>query len=508
MGMDPRGTARPVRAAVWTVLPPLAMVTVAGLLLMQGDSEGSGSVMISGGILPLVAAGWVVSQVSAHRKVSSAASATPSPLRDPHTGLPNEHLFADRLAHALARRSDDPRPVVVLYCDIDELSTINREWGQQISEDLVVQMGHRLQGAVREGDTVARLDNDAFAILMDSADLAEAADLAVHIEKVLAEPFELPRFRMVLRSSIGVAEAMPGEDDGQVALRNADVAMQWAKDQPRSTVAVWSPALHEHTRFRREVRNELRRAVTQGELVLHYQPTIDLGTQAITGFEALVRWNHPRRGLLQPADFVPIAEQSDLILELGGWVLAEACRAGAQLQTERHRPTMAVNIAARQLSDDLFVEQVSRVLRATGLPPDRLVLEITETVVLDDMTGVVRRLTALREAGVRVAIDDFGSGYNSLSYLSQLPVDMLKVDKSFVDHVCEDEHGAAVAEGIIAMSRTMNLNTVAEGVELPEQASWLRRANCSQGQGFLWSRPVDLDTALRLMRLGDHAGLP
>lgn len=507
--MRGRGRGQTLSAATVLVAPPLTLVVLAGALLARGDDDGGPDLFVNGVLLPLLAVGWVVFYVNARHAVTRrdrAASPT-GPLRDAHTGLPNAVLFADRLAHALARRSDSASPVVVLYCDVDELGALDRQWGPMLDDDLVVQVAQRLRATVHEGDTVARLEQDAFAVLLDDADLAAAADLASRIERALAEPFELPSFRLVLRTSIGVAEAVPGEDRTTEVLQHAGVALEWAKELPRSTVAVWSPALHEGTLLRDELRGELRQAVARGELVLHYQPTIDLNTQTITGFEALVRWNHPRRGLLLPADFVPVAEQSDLILELGSWVLAEACRAGAQLQTAERRPTMAVNIAARQLADDLFVDHVTRVLRSTGLPPDRLVLEITETVVLEDMAAVVMRLSMLRELGIRVAIDDFGSGYNSLSYLSQLPVDMLKVDKSFVDQVCADEHGAAVAEGIIAMSRTMNLNTVAEGVELPEQASWLRRANCAQGQGFLWSRPVDLETALRLLRLGSSPAL-
>jgi len=252
----------------------------------------------------------------------------------------------------------------------------------------------------------------------------------------------------------------------------------------------------------RALRAELRRAIAHGELVLHYQPAVDLESHAVTGFEALVRWEHPTRGLLSPSQFVPVAERTDVILSLGTWVLEEACRAAVALQTEQHQPTMSVNIAARQLASDSFVGQVTGALAASGLAADRLVLEITETAVLDDMAGVVRRLSALRALGVCIAIDDFGTGYNSMAYLSQLPVDMLKVDKSFVDHVCSDEHGAMVAHGIIAMSQTMNLRTVAEGVELPEQASWLRTVRCSQAQGFLWSRAVGLEAARDLLRPG------
>ena len=217
-----------------------------------------------------------------------------------------------------------------------------------------------------------------------------------------------------------------------------------------------------------------------------------------------MRWNHPTRGLLAPLEFIPVAEQSGLIVPLGSWVLLEACRAGAGMQSDWHTPTMAVNIAAQQLSRTDFVDEVVAVLRRTGMPAERLVLEITESVLLDDMAGTVVTLARLRDRGIRVAIDDFGTGYSSLSYLSQLPVDVLKIDKSFIDLVCGGSADTSLVEAIIAMSHSMRLSTVAEGVEEPEQAAWLERARCSLGQGYLWSRPVELSAARELLRRGTH----
>ena len=317
-------------------------------------------------------------------------------------------------------------------------------------------------------------------------------------------PVEIDGELHSVQASIGLTEAFPGRTSAEEALRNADVAMYWAKDRGKGTFATYEAGLHAAALDRLALRSELQRAIREHQLVLHYQPTVDLSTQRITGFEALVRWQHPQRGLLPPADFIPVAEQSGLIVPLGSWVLREACQAGASMQSERHQPSMAVNIAAQQLAKPDFVDEVVGVLQATGMPAERLVLEITESVLLENMEVIVVALARLRDRGVRVAIDDFGTGYSSLAYLAQLPVDVLKVDKSFVDQLGAAAGDTSLVEAIIVMSRNMRLTTVAEGVEQPEQATWLRNARCALGQGYLWSRPVDLDSARELLTTGTH----
>ncbi|MCW2758992.1 MAG: putative signaling protein, partial [Nocardioidaceae bacterium] len=260
--------------------------------------------------------------------------------------------------------------------------------------------------------------------------------------------------------------------------------------------------LHARALEQLALRGELQTAIRGGQLRLHYQPTVDLQTGRIAGFEALVRWEHPERGLVPPGEFIPVAEQSGLIVPLGSWVLREACRAAMQLGSGPDAPTMAVNVAAKQLSRAGFVAEVLDVLAETGLPARRLTLEITESVLLDDKAGVVRALGALRDQGVRIAIDDFGTGYSSLAYLAELPVDVLKVDKSFVDKVGTANDGGSLVQAILNISESLHLTTVAEGVELPEQAAWLEEAHCALGQGFLWSRPVALGTAVALLASG------
>ncbi len=446
--------------------------------------------------------GWVLSARDITERHSLQEQLAHQSFHDALTGLANRQLFADRLAHALSRQSSRPAPLTVLLCDLDDFKHVNDSRGHGTGDQILVEVGKRIARVLGPADTAARLGGDEFAILLDGGDVAAAGLIAGRIQHLLTEPLYVDGTSVTVRSSIGIAEAVAGSMTGEEVLRNADVAMYWAKDRGKSTVAVYESGLHAEALDRLELRGELQRAILDEQLILHYQPTVDLCTDLISGFEALVRWQHPTRGLMAPNEFIPIAEQSGLIVQLGTWVLREACRAAAGLQSDRQHPTVAVNIAAQQVAEPDFVEQVRSALQRAALPAHRLVLEITESMLLDDMDPAIERLAAIRELGVRVAIDDFGTGYSSLSYLSRLPVDMLKVDKSFVDEVCAGTHGSSVTEAIIAMSRTMRLVTVAEGVELPEQAAWLEHASCTLGQGFLWSRPVELDRARQLLRQG------
>jgi diguanylate cyclase (GGDEF)-like protein/PAS domain S-box-containing protein len=411
---------------------------------------------------------------------------------DSLTGLANRQLFGDRLAHALLRRAGVARPLVVLFCDLDDFKDVNDSLGHGAGDQVLKVIGQRIRTAVRAGDTAARLGGDEFAILMEATELGHAELFARRLVELVSEPIKIGETELTVTASVGMAAAVPGEISSEEALRNADVAMYSAKDRGKSTVATYDSGLHAEALDRLELRADLQRALRDNELVLHYQATVEIDTGKIKGFEALVRWQHPTRGLLSPYFFVPMAEESGMIVQLGTWVLYEACRTAALLQSDWRKPTMAVNISSQQLIRPDFVDQVTDALDRAGLPADRLTLEITESVVLQDLDDVIPRLAALRARGARIAIDDFGTGYSSLAYLSELPVDVLKIDKSFIDRVAIDEQGASLTETIIAMSHSMNLTTVAEGVEVAEQAAWLRRARCPIGQGYFWSRPVDL----------------
>jgi len=430
---------------------------------------------------------------------------------DSLTGLANRQLFGDRLAHALQRRPGLASPLVVLFCNLDDFKNVNDGLGYSSGDKILKAIAQRIKTTVRAGDTAARLGGDEFAVLMESAELGEAERFAQRLIEVIAEPVMIDGVARPVTASVGMAQAVPGEITSEEALRNADVAMYSAKKQGKSTVSAYDSGLHAEALDRLVLRADLQRALRDNELVLHYQPTVELDTGKITGFEALVRWQHPTRGLLAPAFFIPMAEETGMIVKLGTWVLYEACRTAAVLQADWRHPTMAVNISVQQLLRPDFVDLVTHALAAAGLAADRLTLEITESVVLHDLAEVIPRLTALRQRGARVAIDDFGTGYSSLAYLTELPVDILKVDKSFIDRVASDEQGASLTEAIIRMSHTMNLSTVAEGVEVAEQAAWLRRARCAIGQGYYWSRPVDLDGVQALLarptnRVGGELG--
>ncbi len=448
--------------------------------------------------------GWVLTVRDVTDRQALQQELSYQAFHDALTGLANRQLFGDRLTHALRRRDGATEPLAVLFLDLDDFKHVNDSLGHGIGDRLLVTVAERISAAIREGDTAARLGGDEFAVLMEDADVGTAQEVAERLLAALAVPVSLDDQQHSVRASIGLAQAMPGEATGDETLRNADVAMYWAKDRGKGTVAVYEAGLHAEALERLALRGELQRAIREEQLVLHYQPTVDLATQRITGFEALVRWDHPVRGLLPPMEFIPVAEQSGLVVPLGSWVLREACRAGAGMQSDWHQPSMAVNIAAQQLAKEDFVDEVVDVLRSTGMPAERLVLEITESVLLDDMTGTVAALARLRDRGIRVAIDDFGTGYSSLSYLAQLPVDVLKVDKSFIDQVVGATPDTSLVQAIITMSHNMRLTTVAEGVEQREQADWLRLARCSLGQGYLWSPPVELAAARELLVRGTH----
>jgi diguanylate cyclase (GGDEF)-like protein/PAS domain S-box-containing protein len=446
--------------------------------------------------------GWVLTVRDVTDRQALQQELSYQAFHDALTGLANRQLFGDRLTHALRSRDRATEPLSVLFLDLDDFKHVNDSLGHAVGDRLLVTVAERISAAIRQGDTAARLGGDEFAVLMENADAESAREVAERLLQALAVPVSVDDHQHSVRASIGLAQAMPGEATGDDTLRNADVAMYWAKDRGKGTIAVYEAGLHAEALDRLALRSELQRAIRENELVLHYQPTVDLTTQQITGFEALVRWNHPTRGLLPPLEFIPVAEQSGLIVPLGSWVLLDACQAGADMQSEWHQPSMAVNISAQQLAKTDFVEEVVDALRRTGMPAERLVLEITESVLLDDMTNTITTLARLRDRGIRVAIDDFGTGYSSLSYLAQLPVDVLKIDKSFVDKVGGGYADASLVEAIIAMSHSMRLTTVAEGVEHSAQAAWLQDARCSLGQGYLWSRPVDLASARELLVRG------
>ena len=413
---------------------------------------------------------------------------------DALTGLANRVLFKDRVEHALERvtRTDDR--IAVLFMDIDDFKLVNDSYGHVLGDSLLVEVAERLGGVLRTSDTAARLGGDEFAILLEgTADVAEACAVAERALALFGESFVLDTAELSISVSIGVALSDGSHTSAQELLRDADVAMYSAKAHGKDRLEVFEPAMQAAVYERLELANELRQAVDNDEFVVHYQPIIDIATERIVGTEALVRWNHPREGLLLPGWFIQVAEETGLILPIGDFVLDRACR---QLwRWEQRFPAsalrMAVNLSPRQLKDPDLIAKVRGVLASSGIDPERLTLEITETALVEDSHATLTRLRELKALGIRLSIDDFGTGYSSLSYLRQFPVDGVKIAKPFVDHVAEGDDHSALARAIITLGETLRLEVVAEGIEQQQQLDELRELGCKLGQGFLASRPVD-----------------
>jgi diguanylate cyclase (GGDEF)-like protein/PAS domain S-box-containing protein len=410
-------------------------------------------------------------------------------LHDPLTALPNRSLFLERLELALA--GPDPH-VAVLFCDVDRFKVVNDSLGHDAGDRLLVTLAERLRGASRVGDIVARLGGDEFTVLCEGiSDVAEAEIMAARLADAVAEPFELEGVDdAVVTASIGIALAESGAEAKDV-LANADAAMYRAKQAGRNRVVVFDEHMRQETLERLHLESDLRRAVAKGELVLHFQPEVDLRDGTTRAWEALVRWDHPYRGLLFPGQFLPIAEQAGLLPALGEWVLREACMQAARwLGASAPAPTVWVNVHAQQLAQPDLVEVVDAALGAAGIAPELLCLEITESALMSDAAVSLNALNELRRIGVRLAIDDFGTGYSSLSYLRRFPVDYIKIDRTFIDGLGVDPEDSAIVAAIIAMGDSLGRTVVAEGVETELQRTELLRLGCVVGQGYLFARPA------------------
>ncbi len=426
-------------------------------------------------------------------------------LHDPLTGLPNRVLFVDRLEHELARLDRQQSMAAILFLDIDHFKLVNDSLGHQVGDELLAAAAPRLKQALRSSDTVARFGGDEFGILLeDIASERDAIETAERIAAIFARPFVLSGSEHFVTTSIGIALARGGEQADEL-IRDADAAMYRAKDLGRARYEVFDEGMRGRAIERLRVENDLRRALARDELRLEYQPVVSLRDFAIVGVEALLRWRHPERGEISPAEFIPIAEENGLIEPIGRWVLEQACRQAAQWYHARPDAaplTMSVNLSAVQVTRRSLPDVVASVLRSTGLDPACLSLEITETVMVRDADGLGEVLKALKALGVRLVLDDFGTGYSSLSYLTRLPLDVLKVDRSFVDGLGSEPRDTAITETIIAMSRALSLDVVAEGVETVDHVRELSRLGCGLAQGFHFSRAVPAEEITRALEHG------
>ena len=414
---------------------------------------------------------------------------------DPLTNLANRALLADRIAHALARSERANEEVAIILFDLDSFKTINDSLGHSVGDRLLEMVADRLRANLRAGDTAARLGGDEFAVLVEGSDaLGRGRTLAERLIEGLSAPLALPGREVVLRASFGLAAADPlHATSAEELLRNADVAMYRAKAAGKGGLAIFEAYMHAAALARLEVDAELRVAMAEGQFVLHYQPLVSLPEGRLQGVEALIRWNHPGRGLLGPAEFIKVAEETGLVVEIGQWVLDVACAQLAEWQAGGGPARVAVNVSARQLTSPGFVEAVARTLGSSGADPAGLTLELTESLLMADTAAAGSVLGALQRLGIRIALDDFGTGYSSLSYLHQFPIACLKIDKSFIDGLGALDGDASVVSGILGLASALHMAVVAEGVETAIQADLLADLGCEMAQGYFFGRPMPAD---------------
>ncbi|MFN2547917.1 MAG: EAL domain-containing protein [Myxococcales bacterium] len=444
----------------------------------------------------LVIATDVTERLRAQQKLWHAA------FYDALTGLPNRSLFMERLGQAQARaRGRSGGGFAVLFLDLDRFKVVNDSMGHRAGDQLLVAIARRLDRIRRAGDTVARLGGDEFAVLVEGVtDAASSGRVADRVQRELAQPFEINAQEVFTSTSIGIALGGVADQRPEDMLRDADTAMYRAKAQGIAKHAVFDITMHDHAVAVLQLENDLRRAIDRGELRVRFQPIVALPSGRIVGFEALVRWQHRQRGMVMPAEFIPMAEETGVIGPVGRWVLLEACRQMRELQ-KLGVPglSLAVNVSGRQVLQPDLVEQIAEVLQATGLDPRALRLELTESVFVENEATAARCLNRLRQLGLKIVIDDFGTGYSSLSYLHRMPIDVLKIDMSFVQTMGIDEKNRRIVETILALGKNLGVDVIAEGVETAAQAQALQRMGCGLAQGYLFSEAVDVESVTAML---------
>ncbi len=425
-----------------------------------------------------------------HRQEELAFLAT----HDPLTGLPNRTLILDRVEQMLARSRRKQTPVAALFVDLDNFKSINDTLGHEVGDELLEAVAARLDGVVRATDAFGRLGGDEFVVVSEELSLSAGPELiAERLIEALKEPFKLgsnEETRLTVTASIGIASGdrtAPAD-----LLRDADIAMYRAKWDGKNRYVIFEAGMQDAVQTRMELEMDLRVALENKEFSLVYQPTFDLSDMSPTGVEALIRWNSPTRGTVQPDDFIPLLEETGLITQIGKWVLEEACGQGAAWRAAGHRIGMAVNVSARQLDTDQLIGDIESALSESGLDPGALTIEITETTLMRNADETARRLTTIKDLGVRIAIDDFGTGYSSLAHLQKFPVDALKIDRSFISGLTNKGEGEALIHTLVQLGKALSIETLAEGIEQTQELSVLRDERCDSGQGFLFARPLDV----------------
>ena len=421
---------------------------------------------------------------------------------DALTGLPNRTLILDRIEQTLTRARINQEPVAALFVDLDSFKAINDSLGHNVGDELLCAVAARLTGVIRETDALGRFGGDEFVVIADGLSLAAGPELiAERLLEAFKEPFTLSAAedtRVFVKASIGIAT--DGRSSAEELLRNADIAMYRAKWGGKNRYLVFESGMQDEVQSRLEVEMDLQGALDGEEFFLVYQPTLDLESMSPTGVEALIRWRRPGRGVVQPEEFIPMLEETGMIIDVGAWVLKEACAQGAKWREAGHPLSLAVNVSALQLDTDEFFDHVVEALDRSGLDPEALTIEITETALMKNAEETARRLAALKGLGVRIAVDDFGTGYSSLAHLRQFPVDVLKIDRAFVSQLSDGREGEILLHTLVQLGKALSIETTAEGIERPQDLSLIKSEECDNGQGFLFTRPLspqDADSFFR-----------
>jgi diguanylate cyclase (GGDEF)-like protein len=477
---------------------------ISALRALPGDATSSRIDELADGRLicvtrqPTAGGGWVATHLDVTEQRRSEAKITYMAQHDALTDLPNRVLLRERLEHALASMRREGRSLAVLMLDLDRFKEVNDTLGHPVGDTLLKAVAGRLRACIRETASIARLGGDEFAVVEDMADpIVEATALAERIQKTLCAPFDLGDFQVITGTSIGIAIASGDGTDSDEILKNADLALYRAKSSGRGTHRFFEPEMDQLMQARRELERDMRSALVNGEFELHYQPFVDLKSGEISGCEALLRWRHSHRGLVMPAEFIPLAEETGVIVPLGEWVLRTAC---AEAATWPAKLRIAINLSPAQFKSMELVPVVVSALATSGVSPERLELEVTESVMMQDSEAVFATLGQLHKLGVRIALDDFGTGYSSLSFLRKFPFDKIKIDRSFVDELLDaKEEPRVIARAVVRFAISLGKTTTAEGVETKEQLEILCAENCTEMQGYYFSRPKHSSEIAQMM---------